>query len=69
MIVSCLDIMACVKELGGLESIPQDKFHKKAGRVEKTGGSTPPPKTKSLGGIRQEVHVLRWMQASQLTDR
>jgi len=62
--------MACVKELGGLESIPQDKFHKKAGRVEKTVGfNPPPPTTKSLGGIRQEVHVLRWMQASQLTDR
>jgi len=41
--------MACVKELGGLESTPQTNFVEKAGGVEKTvGGFNPPPTTKSL---------------------
>ena len=52
MILSRLDLMACVKELGGLESTPQTNFVEKAGGGEKTvGGSTPPPippTTKSL---------------------
>jgi len=30
--------MACVKELGGLESTAQTNFIEKAGRVEKTVG-------------------------------
>jgi len=51
VILSRLDLMACVKELGGLESTPQTNFVEKARRVEKTvGGVQPPtlPTTKSL---------------------
>ena len=43
VILSCLDLMACVKELGGLESTPQTNFIEKAGRVEKTVGGVQPP--------------------------
>ena len=43
MILSRLDLMACVKELGGFESTPQTNFVEKAGGgVEKSWeGSTP----------------------------
>ena len=49
VILSCLDLMACVKELGGLESTPQTNFIEKAGRVEKTvGGFNPPQPLRQL---------------------
>ena len=57
MILSRLDLMACVKELGGLESTPPDKFRRKSWGVEKTvGGFIPPnpPTTKSL--LFTEMH-------------
>ena len=43
MILSYLDLMACVKELGGLESTPQTNFIETAGRVEKAVGGFNPP--------------------------
>ena len=42
VLLSCLDLMACVKELGGLESTPQTNFIEKSGRVEKTVGGFNP---------------------------
>jgi len=49
VILSRLDLMACVKELGGLESTPQTNFVEKAGGgVEKTVQPPTPPTTKSL---------------------
>ena len=44
VILSCLDLMAFVKELGGVESTPQTNFIETAGRVEKTVGGFNPPR-------------------------
>jgi len=49
VILSRLDLMACVKELGGgLESTPQTNFVEKAGGVEKTVGGFNPHTPRQL---------------------
>ena len=54
MILSRLDLMACVKELGGLESTPQTNFVERAGGLRKQLGGFNPPTTKSL--LFTEMH-------------
>jgi len=48
VILSCLDLIACVKELGGLESTPQTNFVEKAGGLKKQLGGVQPANPRQL---------------------
>ena len=56
MILSRLDLMACVKELGRLESTPQTNFVEKAGGLRKQFNPPSPPTTKSLSVLISVVY-------------
>jgi len=56
VILSRLDLMACVKELGRLESTPQTNFVEKAGGLRKQFNPPSPPTTKSLSVLISVVY-------------